>query len=104
MARVIGQTKSWVLWVAGALCALVFGRPVQSGEQIQMDYGVRQRPLPPANQPAIGEEDRKKVEKLVAEYLAPPAVGEPSAEQKAAVEKLVKEFGAADFKAREDAS
>jgi hypothetical protein len=104
MARVIGQTKSWVLWIAGTLCALVFGRPVQSGEQIQMDYGVRQRPLPPVNQPAVSEEDRKKAEKLLADYLTPPPAGEPSAEQKAAMEKLVKDFGSADFKTREDAS
>jgi hypothetical protein len=104
MARVIGRTKNWVWWITGTLCALVFGRPVFSGEQIQMDYGVRQRPLPPVNQPAVSEEDRKKAEKLLADYLTPPPAGEPSAEQKAAVEKLVKDFGSADFKTREDAS
>jgi hypothetical protein len=107
MARVIGQTKSWVWWLAGALCALVFGAAARSEEGPGMSgkYGVQARPVrPPIDNPAVTDEQKQKAEKLVAEYLAPPAAAEPTAEQKATVEKLVKEFGSADFQTREAAS
>ncbi len=100
----IGQTRSWLCWLAGALCALIFGANASAGEA-QAKYGVQLRPIrPPAEDPAMTEEQKQKAEKLVAEYLSPTPAGEPSAELKATVEKLLKDFGSADFKTREDAS
>ncbi|HOX08581.1 MAG TPA: hypothetical protein PK280_19455 [Planctomycetota bacterium] len=102
MATMLGQTKSWVWWLAGALCAMVFSAAAKAGEMVAK-YGVR--PIrPPIDNPAITDEQKQKVEKLLADYLTPPAAGEPAAELKATVEKLVKDFASADFKTREDAS
>lgn len=102
MAKMIGRTSSWLYWVAGLICALVFGKATYGGEQLQADYGIRQRPRP-IEQPAANPEDVKKAEQIVAEYLAPAAAA-PGPEQKAAAEKLIKDFGSPDFKTREDAS
>lgn len=102
MAKMIGQTKSWLWWVAGFVCALVFGKNTCAGEMAKPKYGVNIAP-PPVEQPVANAEDVKKAEKLLADYLA-PALAEPSAEQKATTEKLIKDFGSPDFKTREDAS
>lgn len=48
MSAVIGRGKSWLVWVLGALCALVFGRDVVAGEAAKK-YGVNVRP--PATEP-----------------------------------------------------
>jgi hypothetical protein len=48
MAAMIGRGKSWVWWLAGCLCALVFGRSVVAGEASRK-YGVIARP--PVEQP-----------------------------------------------------
>ena len=56
-----------------------------------------------AREAAQGKE-RERLARLVDEYAAPLAAVEPGAEQKAAVEKLLKELGSADFDAREAAS
>ena len=103
MSRVIGRTKSWVWWIAGTLCALIFGAAARAGEMAAR-YGVPARPAPPVESPEVTDGQQQKVEKLLDDYLAPPAAGTPSAEQKAAVEKLLKDFSSADFKTREDAS
>jgi hypothetical protein len=97
MARMVGQTGSWLWWLAGALCALAFGRAVVAGEATEK-YGVR--PRPPADQPAVTEEQKRQAGKLVADYLAPVPPAEPTAEQKAAIDKLVQDLGSADFKVR----
>jgi len=59
MSAMIGRGKSWLWWLAGFLCALVFGRNVAAQEATEK-YGVRPRPpaeqpekpKPPAEQPA----------------------------------------------------
>ena len=100
----IGRTRSWLCWLAGALCALIFGANSRAGEA-QAKYGVQLRPIrPPADNPAVTAEQKQKAEQLVADYLAPVAAVEPTADQKTAIAKLVQDFGSADFKTREDAS
>jgi hypothetical protein len=103
MARVIGKTKSWMWWVAGFFCALVFGRGAGAGE-VPAPKPVYGMPAPRGEQPTVLEAQQKQAEKLVADYLAPVAATEPTPEQKAAIEKLIKDFGSADFKVREAAS
>jgi len=101
MARVIGSTKSWLWWLAGSLCALVFNAAARAGE-IMVKYGVA--PRPPADQPAANEAQKKQAEKLVADCLAPVAAAEPNAEQKPAIEKLIAGLGSKEFREREEAS
>jgi hypothetical protein len=48
MAAMIGRSKTWFWWLAGFLCALVFGRGVTAGEAAKK-YGVNVRP--PAVEP-----------------------------------------------------
>lgn len=104
MAAVIGRSKSWLWWLAGVLCALVFGRggtaaetptPPERGAPDVREVRVK------ARQPFTAEQ-RAKAEKLVDAHLAPPP--EPTAEQKAEIEKLIADFGAADPQKREAAS
>jgi hypothetical protein len=101
MARMIGRSGSWLWWAFGAICALVFGADAMAG-QAAVRYGVA--PRPPVDNPAVTEEQKQKAEKLVADYLAPVPAAEPAAEQKAAIEKLIKDLASNDFKVREEAS
>ncbi|HOX05286.1 MAG TPA: hypothetical protein PK280_02700 [Planctomycetota bacterium] len=64
----IGRTKSWMLWLAGFLCALVFGRNVSAGEATEK-HGVRPRPpLAEPEKPAAGIEDSKEWQALLAAW------------------------------------
>ena len=101
MARIIDKTRSWMWWLAGLFCALIFG-PAATAQEASVRYGIR--PLPPVEGPVVNEEQKNKAEKLMADYLAPAAAAEPTPEQKAALEKLIKDFGSADFKVRDAAS
>jgi len=44
MAAMIGKGKSWLWWLAGFLCALVFGKSATAAEPATEKYGVRPRP------------------------------------------------------------
>jgi hypothetical protein len=66
MARMIGATRSGLLWIVGCVCALFFGRDL-AAQTAQREYGVRPQEL---KKPAITDEQRAAAEKLVAEYLA----------------------------------
>jgi hypothetical protein len=104
MARMIGQTKSWLWWLAGTLCALVFSAAARAGEAVAKKYGAPEPIRPPINNPAVTEEQKQKAEKLVVEYVVPVAAAEPTAEQKAAIDKLIAGLGSKDFQEREAAS
>jgi hypothetical protein len=106
MARMIGRVGNWVWWLAGLFCAMLFdgANRAPSAEPPQPPYGVAPPPPPPVKQPAVTEEQKQQAKKLVADYLAPVPPAEPTAEQKTAIEKLVKDLGSADFKVREEAS
>ena len=54
MARTIGKTKSWLWWIVGALCALVLGSGPASGGEVTRKYGVRPRPPVRDLQPEYG--------------------------------------------------
>ena len=101
MTVLIGKTRSWLWWLAGFLCAWVFGPGAEAGEIARPGDN-----LPPdARQPAVkNAEQQKQAEKLVADYLAPVAAAEPTADQKVAIEKLIQDLGSADFNVREAAS
>ena len=100
MAQMIGRTGSWLYWMAGLLCAWVFGPRADAAEIARPSKN-----LPPdASQPAVNEEQQKRAEKLVADYLTPAFATEPAADQKAAIEKLIKDFGSSEFKTRDEAS
>jgi hypothetical protein len=111
MAMIIGRSKSWLWWLAGLFCALVFGRAAGAAEA-QPEYGVRVDPkaavpaMPAKPRPPAPDSDdlKQKANKLIDEYLSgqtPPAPGE---ELKAKIAKLVKELGADDWAVRENAS
>jgi hypothetical protein len=106
MAVMIGKSKSWLWWLAGFLCAFVFGSRAGAGEEGPRAvalYGVRPGPEG-VDAPAVNPEQQKKAEGLVADYLAPVAAVEPAADAKTAIEKLVKDLGSNDVKVREEAS
>jgi len=93
MERMIGRTKSWVWWLGGVLCAVVFGGIADADAAVarKPKYGVKPRPRPNAR-PSAKPEDIKKADKVVETYLAPVAATEPAAEQKARIDKLIKDF------------
>ena len=106
MAVMIGKGKSWAWWLAGFLCALVFGAragAAEEGPRAVALYGIRPGPGG-VDAPAVNPEQQKKAEGLVADYLAPVAAVEPTPEARAAIEKLVKDLGSNDAKTREEAS
>jgi len=106
MAVMIGKGKSWLWWLAGFLCAFVFGSragAAEEGPRAVALYGIRPGPGG-VDAPAANPEQQKKAEGLVADYLAPVAAAEPTPEAKAAIEKLVKDFGSNDGKTRDEAS
>ena len=102
MARVIGGTKTWMWWLGGCLCALVFGDLARAGELIReiAKYGAPARPI----RPAVTEEQRKKAEKLVDQYLAPVAATEPDEAAAKEITASVKDLGSDDFRKRKAAS
>ena len=102
MAAMIGRSKSWFWWLAGLLCAFVFGSKAEAADAVAL-YGVRPGPGE-VDAPVANPEQQKKAEQLVADYLAPVAAAEPGAEARAAIEKLVKDFASEDAKARDAAS
>jgi hypothetical protein len=62
VAAMIGRSKSWLVWCAGFLCALVFGRNAGGAEPATEKYGVRPRPPAegpdqPAEKPAASLEE-----------------------------------------------
>jgi hypothetical protein len=99
MSAMIGRGQSWLWWLAGSLCALVFGRWAGAGElpAPKPVYGMPARPV-------VSEDDQKKAEGLLAEYLAPVPAPEPPPPAKAEIEKLIKDFASEDAKVREAAS
>jgi hypothetical protein len=104
MARLAGRTKSWVWWMAGLLCALIWGQPAGAGtpiEPIQPPYGVRPIRRGP---PKVKPEDRKKAEKLVDEYMSPVPATKPIAEARTKIDKLIKDFGSEASATRRAAS
>jgi hypothetical protein len=103
MARVIGGTKTWLWWLGGALCALLFGgvEPGQLG-QAQEVYGVRPRPRPAS--PKAKPEDKKKAAALVDQYFGPVKPAEPKAGEAARIKALVKKLSSAQFAVRNAAS
>jgi hypothetical protein len=106
MAVMIGKGKSWLWWLAGFLCAFVFGSRAGAGEEGPKAvalYGIRPGPGG-VDAPAVDPEQQKKAEQLVTDYLAPVAAVEPTAEAKATIEKLIKDLGSNDGKVREEAS
>lgn len=107
MARMIGRGKGWLWWLAGALCALAFGRGARC-QEAQAEYGVR--PVgPPSAVPLMprgDEESRQEAGRLVDAWLAAnlSAPAELTDELKARIGKLVGELGSDDFQKRENAS
>jgi len=99
MSAMIGRGQSWLWWLAGSLCALVFGRWAGAGElpAPKPVYGMPARPV-------VNEQDQQKAEALLGEYLAPVPAPEPPPPAKAEIEKLIKDFASEDAKAREAAS
>jgi hypothetical protein len=102
MDRMIGNTKTWVWWLAGLACAFVFQSVAKAG-QMMLRYGVRPRPRP-ASQPAVSAEQKKKAAKLVTEYLEGKGSAQPSAEERKQIAKLIKDLGSNEFAVREAAS
>ncbi len=101
MARAIGRTRSWLWWLAGCLCALVFGRGAKAAEGVATpEYGVRVQPV----RQAVGSEQQKRAERLVEEYLGAAEPVRPSAEQAAKIAVLVREMGADEFARRKAAT
>lgn len=75
MAKMIGRTKSWLTWIAGALLALVFGRSGSGGEEPPPVYGMpRPAPVeepakPPEKPPAPANlEDSKEWKTITAAW------------------------------------
>jgi hypothetical protein len=104
MAAMIGRGKSWLWWLAGLVCALVFGPGVGAGELAPPKpvYGM---PVPPVKDgPPADAEQQQKAEALLNEILAPVPAPEPPAPVKAEVEKLIKDFASEDAKVRDSAS
>jgi hypothetical protein len=99
MARMIGNTKTWLWWLGGLVCALVWGRSAGAGERREPPpppYGVRVNP--------VVEKTRKQAEKLVDEYVKPVAATAPDEKAKKQIAKLIADFGAKDFATRDAAS
>ena len=104
MARLIGNTKTWLWWLGGLLCALIFGAEAR-GAAAQAEYGVRVRPPgPPIDTKSVTEEQKKKAGKLVDDYLAGPKAAAPSAEETKQIARLIADFGSEDFATRKKAS
>jgi hypothetical protein len=102
----IGRMGSWLWWLTGFLCALVFGARAHGGELPEPPpppYGINTRPVRPV-QP-VTEEQKQKAEKLIDEYLAaevnPPA---PSAEDQAKIDGFIKDLSSKEFATREATS
>lgn len=100
MARMIGRTKSWVWWLMGTLCALVFsGRAWGLEGGLKPKYGVEPMATPPPTaQPSVSEKQRQAAEALVEQYLAPVAAVEPTKEQAEQIAAQLKELGGNDEK------
>jgi hypothetical protein len=104
MAAMVGRGKSWLWWLTGCLCALVFGPGVRAGE-LPPPKPVYGMPVPPPdNRPANDAEKQKQAEGLLNEILAPVPAPEPPAPVKAEIEKLIKDFASDDAKIRDAAS
>jgi hypothetical protein len=106
MARVIGGTKSWLWWLGGLLCAVVFGAEARPAQKIAL-YGVRPRPrVPPVkvDPKSVTEEQKKAAAKLVDEYMGSKAAGTATEKDKQEIAKLIKDFGSDQFAVRESAS
>lgn len=106
MARAIGKARSWFWWVAGFLCALVFGRGA-GADDFQAEYGIRIRPdpRPPVPRQAFGENEKRKVNELADAFLAAheePA--DPSPQEDEKIRKLVAGLGSRDYADRERAT
>jgi hypothetical protein len=105
MAAMIGRGKSWLVWCAGLLCALVFGRNAGGGEATQDKYGVRPRPPAegpdrPAEKPAASLEESADWKTITAawDFCAPLVASGKSteAQRNEADEKLKAAREAAD--------
>jgi hypothetical protein len=94
-------------WLAGMACALAFGGVARAAQAVAR-YGARPRPRPmPApqvNPKTVNAEQKKQAAKLVDEYMAGKAGGQPSAAEKKEIAKLIKDFGSDQFAVRESAS
>ena len=108
MAVIIGRSKSWLWWLAGFLCALVFGRGAGGAEAVAK-YGV-EAPGPGFVAPAVprppppSENFKQRASQLIDEYLAGGSPAPTGADLKARIDKLVKDLGADEWAARENAS
>ncbi|HOX08585.1 MAG TPA: hypothetical protein PK280_19475 [Planctomycetota bacterium] len=113
MAAMIGRGKSWLWWLAGLLCAALFGRVGAAEEPVQALYGVRVEPgfvgpgdpstpmPPPPSQLDVNL--RQRANQLIDEYLAAQTEAAPAGELQARIERLVKDLGADDWGTREKA-
>ena len=99
MALLFGKAKSWVWWLAGLLCALLFGPRAQGGPGAAGAPGA----LAAA---AEGKEEAPaaRTGQLVEDYLKAPAPAEPAAEAAKEIARLIRDFGSEDFEVRDAAS
>ena len=104
MAIIIGKTKGWVWWLAGLVCAVLFGSRAEAGQAVAL-YGVRIRPpRPKIDEKSVTEEQKKKAGELVDAWMAGVKPAEPGAGEAKQIAKLIESLGSSDFRTREAAS
>jgi hypothetical protein len=105
MAVMIGRTKGWIWWLAGLLCAALFGSRAEAAAAKAL-YGVRPRPrpMPRIDEKSVTEAQKKKAGKLVDAWLSAESPGEPSAAEKKEIARLIVDFGSGNFATRKAAS
>jgi hypothetical protein len=101
MAAMIGRGKSWLLWTAGFLCALAFGRGAPFGNAGEV-YGVRAQPARTGSE--LSAEDQQRVDRLLAAFLAEQKPHDPDAELAKRISGLVGQLGDDRWDLREAAT
>jgi hypothetical protein len=99
MARAIGKTKSWLWWLLGGLCTLLFGSTAgaMEGGYPYPPYGVPNPSPPPAEEkPAVSEAEKQAAGTLVDAFLAPVEAIVPTPEVTAEIDRLLGELRAED--------
>jgi hypothetical protein len=103
MARMVGRTKSWVWWLTGVVCAVVFGRAAAGEPGPQPEYGIRIRRPRKAVRPAVTEQQRKQAARLVDEYMS-RKTAKLSEKDRRKIAGLIADLGSDSFARREAAS
>jgi len=103
MARAIGRTKSWAWYLAGVMCAVVFGRAAAGEAVAQPEYGIRVRRPVKLTKPAVTKEQKEEAAKLVDKYMAASDRKITDTEKKK-IARLVRELGDEKYAVRENAS